>query len=192
MLLKTRGVSLEKMDRSDVLVVSDCDEMELARQINHEISRKGVKSAVYANKDYLDNEKQISGTQLVIFLGENELSRGIMSRIDWKYEKCGARWGISGPKVVIAVDPLVFDESEYIKELNRLSSLYHSEYNKLASHRLARLDFWEKIWSHLEMVKEWINDEIIGSRSNQKRKQYELGVTSFIVSGLDGFLEQGD
>jgi hypothetical protein len=93
------------MSQKNIIVVVDKDIIKYGRQLVHSISKSNIaKASLYSPKQYEDNEHNISGNQIVIFLGENDVSKDYIPIIEKKHEEHGIVWGFDAGKAIIFID----------------------------------------------------------------------------------------
>ena len=93
------------MSQKNIIVVVDNDIKKYGRQLVHSICKSNIaKASLYSPKQYEDNEHNISGNQIVIFLGENDVSKDYIPIIEKKHEEHGIVWGFDAGKAIIFID----------------------------------------------------------------------------------------
>ena len=104
----------------NIIIVADKDLKSFGREFVHAISKtKIAKASLFTPKQYADNEHQIGGTQYVIFLGKNDVSKDFIPLIQKKYEKYGVVWGYDASKAVIYIEHGNVDMQNLKKEINQ-------------------------------------------------------------------------
>ena len=157
------------MSQKNIIVVVDNDIKKYGRQLVHSICKSNIaKASLYSPKQYEDNEHNISGNQIVIFLGENDVSKDYIPIIEKKHEEHGIVWGFDASKAIIFIDKNV---SVNKKDL----------YNSIAA-------------DSVPVKGELIIGIDIGIGGNIERKilaelQYAFGIASFVKDGFEDFIK---
>lgn len=179
----------------NIIVVADKDLKSFGRELVHAISKtKIAKASLFTPKQYADNEHQIGGTQYVIFLGKNDVSKDFIPLIQKKYEKYGIVWGYDASKAVIYIessnnkdlDSLKKDFGQ-IKEERKVSfNRIHSSGEDIIFILLYESWFkWFKWFNPLFYY--YLRKHFV--EAMLKELQLKLGIISFLKDGFDEFVK---
>lgn len=185
----------------NIIVVANEDLKSFGRELVHAISKtKIAQASLFTPKQYADNEHQIGGTQYVIFLGKNDVSKDFVPLIQKKYEKHGITWGYDASKAVIYLESSNVELEVLEREVNQIKEEIKKRTvspkgsvltvttgiiiaNNLALSRLFLFPWYEmyylirRIIDHRKKLKETI------------KLQFKLGIISFLKDGFDDFVK---
>lgn len=180
----------------NIIVVADKDLKSIGRELVHAISKtKIAKASLFTPKQYTDNEHQIGGTQYVIFLGENDVSKDFIPLIQKKYEKHGVVWGYDASKAVIYTESSNINLNDLKKEIGSIkeevkkgnASLDRNAIwicgHDLGFEILIRILLFEVLWF------KWLNPIYWMEIKLTKELQMKLGIISFLKDGFDEFVK---
>lgn len=174
-----------------IIVVASEDLKSFGRELVHAISKtKVAQASLFTPKQYSDNEYQITGSQYVIFLGENSISKDFIPLIQKRFERQGIVWGYDNSKATI-----------YIKNNNIELEVLEKEMIPIkkeeAKKRKSFLQIYLTEWVSLHIpfskhdfkyyMKEYYKK--IEEKEKIKSLQYELGIITFIRNGFNEFIK---
>lgn len=99
---------------------------KMADQLNALISQlENVSTAVWTEKQYLDNKPRVSSDEYLVFLGKTESGENIIASPLFKnyYSEFNMRYGWLGKQAVIGLDPKFGFDEEKIKKFSDLYNL---------------------------------------------------------------------
>lgn len=171
----------------NIIVVADKDLKSFGRELVHAISKtKIAKASLFTPKQYADNEHQIGGTQYVIFLGKNDVSKDFIPLIQKKYEKHGIVWGFDASKAVIYIGHGNVDIQNLKKEINQTKEDIKKGTESTTALLIGITAFILIpplfIWALIQGTKD--------EKKLQKELQMKLGIISFLKDGFDEFIKE--
>ena len=98
----------------------------MADQLNALISQlENVSTAVWTEKQYLDNKPRVSSDEYLVFLGKTKSGENIIASPLFKnyYSEFNMRYGWLGKQAVIGLDPKFGFDEEKIKKFSDLYNL---------------------------------------------------------------------
>ena len=99
---------------------------KMADQLNALISQlENVSTAVWTEKQYLDNKPRVSSDEYLVFLGKTKSGENIIASPLFKnyYSEFNMRYGWLGKQAVIGLDPKFGFDEEKIKKFSDLYNL---------------------------------------------------------------------
>ena len=177
------------MSQKNIIVVVDNDIKKYGRQLVHSICKSNIaKASLYSPKQYEDNEHNISGNQIVIFLGENDVSKDYIPIIEKKHEEHGIVWGFDAGKAIIFIDKNVsVKKKDLTKGVKDIS-------DKLKTAGVAAGVAGAIVGAvFLAPILPFILGGAIATyafgRDEIKKLQYTFGIASFLKDGFEDFIK---
>lgn len=196
------------------IIVADDDLEDIGRRMAHAIAKQGTyDGSFWTLKYYKDNEAQLQGSQPVIFLGENEITKALTEDIPTRFERYGTRCWYDGSKAILVAEDARFSIDE-ISDANgelqakscalRSSELFLREPagflflgsrkwslgRVVAEHNEYKLDparysgFIGYATRDFQEVDRLIDDDVM------RKFQYEYVANRFIVGEMDQFVSE--
>jgi hypothetical protein len=92
------------MKESIIIVVKSDKEKEYGQHLKNILSKTNTYEAnLLTAKQFTDNEPQLSSSQKVIFIGENDVSKRNLSSIEWKFSAPNMKYGWIGSVALLTV-----------------------------------------------------------------------------------------
>ena len=180
-----------------ITIVAPKHYFDLARRTSHEISKQeGLSSTCWTIKEYIDNEKQISDEQHVIFIGEskeNELTREFLPVIKGKFPNntAGVFLDHDGSKAIVYGEGNLKQVDEFLKLYTGIMTGSievkgeNSNLNDIGSFIVSTILLGFVGTGFMGIYK------YIGRRKRQKklqRAQTELALALFLMGGMNNWL----
>lgn len=185
--------SIKQGKKHSIIIVADKKLKKHGRTLVHAISKTGNKVVLYTPEQYDNNETQISGTQRVIFLGKNKVSKDYIPLINEKFNKLGVVWGYDFSRAVIYNDDSEdFTKKQLLAELKKYIKDYNSSSGKGLVNKFGlpvilgtymALFFGPLYFIPGFLLTYWL------SRYEVEKLKIQLGILSFLQDGYDKFLE---
>ncbi|GAN34409.1 MAG: hypothetical protein DYG83_17880 [Candidatus Brocadia sp. AMX2] len=177
----------------NIIVVADKDLKSFGRELVHAISKtKIAKASLFTPKQYTDNEYQIGGTQCVIFLGKNDVSKDFIPLIQKKYEKHGIVWGYDASKTVVYIESTNVDLDNLKKEFSLIKEERKASFDKtwICGNAIIDILLYELWFKWFDPIY-WISYLIKYKKKIKltKELQMKLGIISFLKDGFDEFVK---
>jgi hypothetical protein len=143
-----------------------------------------VKSSIFTEKQFVQNEHQWANSQPVIFLGDTDPARSYLPMVKMKYDQFGIQWGWDYTKLVIlarTTDLLSRDLEKIDKDVTKE---FKKESQKVEWYGTA-LHFVLFFPAILPIVVwSWLAEE-----QKSRRLQYSIAIKTFIMSGARKFIK---
>lgn len=185
----------------NIIVVADKELKSFGRELVHAVSKtKVTQASLFTPKQYADNEHQIGGTQYVIFLGKNDVSKDFIPLIQKKYEKHGIVWGYDASKAVIYIESSNVELEVLEREVNQVKEeikkrTVSSDYG-MTTGMIGIIAANALILSPLFLFPWYGICYLIRSIIDRGKKlkaiielQFKLGIISFLKDGFDEFVK---
>jgi hypothetical protein len=195
----------EKETRTLVSIVVDSEkEKEHGQILKNIIGKLGKYEAVlWTIKQYTDNEPTLLSSARVIFIGENEVSKRVLSTMDWKFKELNMKYGWCGPCALLTVDDVLLTK----EQLNDFKQVCEQQENNLKNGNFATATWGSGailsalasvIFPFAILIKTliliastifvWFN---ISSKqmAEQKKIQYPYLIRHFVMNNIDSYIE---
>lgn len=186
-----------------IIIVANEDLKSFGRELVHAISKtKAAQASLYTPKQYTNNEHQIGGTQYVIFLGKNDVSKDFIPLIQKKYEKHGIVWGYDVSKAVIYLESSNVELDVLEREVNQVKEEIKkrtvSPDHGMTAGMIGIIAANALILSPLFLFPWYGIYCLIRSIIDRRKKlkatielQFKLGIITFLKDGFDDFVKVG-
>ena len=150
-------------------------------------------AALWTTADYTHNEPQLSSTQKVIFIGENDVSKRNFASIEWKFEAPNMKYGWIGSVAVLTVGNTLLSELEWKDFIQMFTTqtvtIKSGKFKGGIAAAAAAVLFGVGLW--------WLSlpiPIIVGVVRNkklarQRKGQYDYLIRQFVLNDIDSFLE---
>lgn len=184
----------EQTGKKIVYITADKNCMKYAHMLQTLISEmKEVKCCIYTKKVYEDNMSKASSDNLIIFIGENNISKPtiqLMQYSDNKNKKFGIRYGWRGTRAVLWSES-IFWKFGIKKDFYKYYENTYSQFQKALVPYNAKKGVAEVAvllgFGFIGVGK--IFDEIING-NKLKKAQYNACLMEFIKNSLPNFIEE--
>lgn len=153
------------MVKKKVTIVSDEKTLEFANYIRQLISVNddkddeiigvedgSVETAVWTEKEYLNNKAKLSSNQHILFVGDNKVSKSETACIDVKYNMFGMKYGWLGKTGMIQVNKKMLSPEEYEVFISYCRA-YEIEFNKIVMKKKKKPEIEDKEESKGKLLK---------------------------------------
>lgn len=153
------------MVKKKVTIVTDEKTVEFANYIRQLISVNddkedevigvedgSVETAVWTEKEYLNNKAKLSSNQHILFVGDNKVSRSETACIDVKYNMFGMKYGWLGKTGMIQVNKKMLSLEEYEAFISYCRA-YEIEFNKIVMKKKKKPEIEDKEESKGKLLK---------------------------------------
>lgn len=204
---KIGGKMFEKNEEV-IIVVGSEKEKEYGQILKNIIGKFGkFEAALWTTKHYTDNEPQMLSSQKVIFIGENEVSKRVLSTIDWKFKELNMKYGWCGPCALLTVDDVLLTK-EQLKDFKQACEQQEND--------LKNGNFATAIWlsgtatvvglsvlmpflafggliaiivdsiAHTLIINNYLKKQYL---KKQKKIQYPYLIRRFVMNNIDSYIE---
>ncbi len=177
-----------------IIVVADEKLRDHAINLVHAISKiEDMKASYFTPSKFRDNESEITGKNLTIFIGENDIAQPYLGVIKKKYNKHGIYWGFDGSKAGIVVDEIRLEEKKIKAEIDAIIVSSAAGATTLGASTIAVMTsmmpaFWAP--AIVYFVYKYFAKK---KRMREAEKlQYKLGVLSFMEKGFDEYITKAN
>lgn len=177
-----------------IIIVADKKLKKYGRALVHAISKtKKIKVVLYTPNQYESNEAKITGSQYVIFLGKNKISKDFIPLIKDRYKKFGAVWGYDYSKAVIySDDSMPYTKKQVTGELKKIikNKDFSKNKNLIKKYGMSIIvgTFYTILFGPLAFIPGFFLMKFY-SNYDVEKLQIELGIVTFLNDGLNDFIE---
>ena len=167
-----------------IVVVTTKELRNHGRVLCHLLSKKdSIKATLWEFKDYIGNEKTVSGNNYFVFIGDNEVTRTLTPLVENWIEEQGVKVGYDYRKAFIQQ----YGKPTDIDLLNKAIKYYwESTLSSFLGLLIIPLIANPFSVSPIVIALKYI--KLSKDRKNTTMNQYTFGIKRFMEASLDGFL----
>lgn len=147
-----------------------------------------VKAEMWSEKQYLDNQAKIASSQYVLFLGENQTSKSIISNIEIKFNQYTIRYGWLGTRGAIYLPEKGKIKKEEYEEFLTAAKVESEKISGLKAAGKAVLLSWVPVYSYYLIIEAvFLN----GRKERRKISEqlYKFAVLHFYMNNISSYLD---